>query len=111
MDSPVPAFCAGSGRAFQRRATMVAMRDACAVVLAGGESRRFGSDKALAQFRGEPLISPVVREPRAAGLPQGALAPQDPDKYEAVARRGPLLPHVPPTPNPPTRPAAGVRAS
>jgi len=46
------------------------VRDACAVVLAGGESRRFGSDKALAQFRGEPLISRVVRELRAAGFAQ-----------------------------------------
>jgi len=29
-------------------------REACAVVLAGGESIRFGSDKALAQLRGQP---------------------------------------------------------
>ena len=32
-----------------------------AVVLAGGRSSRFGSDKALADFGGEPLIARVVR--------------------------------------------------
>jgi molybdopterin-guanine dinucleotide biosynthesis protein A len=36
-------------------------RQAAAVVLAGGRSTRFGSDKALALFRGEPLLAHVVR--------------------------------------------------
>jgi molybdenum cofactor guanylyltransferase len=36
-------------------------RSAAALVLAGGRSTRFGSDKALAPFRGEPLVAHVVR--------------------------------------------------
>jgi molybdenum cofactor guanylyltransferase len=36
-------------------------RGAAALVLAGGRSTRFGSDKALAEFRGEPLVAHVVR--------------------------------------------------
>ncbi len=60
-------------------------RAACAVVLAGGESRRFGSDKALAQFRGEPLIAHVLRGVCQAGFAQVALAAKDPQKYAAVA--------------------------
>src|SRR5207248_4449155 len=60
-------------------------RDACAVVLAGGESRRFGSDKALAQFRGEPLIAHVLRGVCAAGFAQVALAAKEPQRYAGVA--------------------------
>src|SRR5256712_7206311 len=87
------------------------MRDACAVVLAGGESRRFGSDKALAQFRGEPLIARVVRELRAAGFAQLALAAKDPDKYAAAAG-GAEPPHdVPPLQTPPARLPPGLRAA
>jgi molybdopterin-guanine dinucleotide biosynthesis protein A len=36
------------------------MRDASAIALAGGRSERFGSDKALATFRGAPLLRAVV---------------------------------------------------
>ena len=54
-------------------------------MLAGGESRRFGSDKALAQFRGEPLLSHVLRGVCAAGFAQVALAAKEPAKYAAVA--------------------------
>ena len=60
-------------------------REACAVVLAGGESRRFGSDKALAQFRGAPLVAHVLRGLCDAGFAQIALAAKDPRKYAAVA--------------------------
>jgi molybdopterin-guanine dinucleotide biosynthesis protein A len=62
-----------------------AARQACAVVLAGGESRRFGSDKALAQFRGEPLLAHVLRGLSAAGFAQLALAAKEPHRYAAVA--------------------------
>ena len=41
------------------------MRDAAAIVLAGGRSERFGSDKALAPFRGEPLLAHALRGVRA----------------------------------------------
>src|SRR5207244_11585856 len=59
-------------------------RAACALVLAGGESRRFGSDKALAQFRGEPLLAHVLRGVCAAEFAQVALAAKDPHKYASV---------------------------
>src|SRR5437870_11344683 len=36
------------------------MRNASAIALAGGRSERFGSDKALAPFRGAPLLCTVV---------------------------------------------------
>ena len=41
------------------------MRDASAIALAGGRSARFGSDKALATFRGGPLLQAVLRGLRA----------------------------------------------
>src|SRR5256885_9210393 len=87
------------------------VRDAGAVVLAGGESRRFGSDKALAQFRGEPLIARVVRELRAAGFAQLALAAKDPDKYAAAAGGAEPLHDVRPIQTPLAGLAAGLRAS
>ena len=63
----------------------MASRAACAVVLAGGESLRFGSDKALARFRGEPLLAHLMRGLCAAGFEQIALAAKEPRKYAAVA--------------------------
>ena len=41
------------------------MRNASAIALAGGRSERFGSDKALALFRGAPLLAAVVDALRA----------------------------------------------
>src|SRR6266849_1843514 len=41
------------------------MRDASAIALAGGRSARFGSDKALATFRGAPLLTAVLLGLRA----------------------------------------------
>jgi molybdenum cofactor guanylyltransferase len=41
------------------------MRSASAIALAGGRSARFGSDKALALFRGAPLLQTVLRGLRA----------------------------------------------
>jgi molybdopterin-guanine dinucleotide biosynthesis protein A len=86
-------------------------RDACAVVLAGGESRRFGSDKALAQFRGEPLIAHVLRGLRAAGFAQIAISAKEPGKYAAAAGGADLLPDVRPLQTPLAGLATGLRAS
>ena len=86
-------------------------RDACAVVLAGGESRRFGSDKALAQFRGEPLIARVVRTLRDAGFAQVAIAAKDPDKYAAAAPGADLVRDARPVQTPLAGLEAGLRAS
>jgi molybdenum cofactor guanylyltransferase len=86
-------------------------RDACAVVLAGGESRRFGKDKALAQFRGEPLIARVVRELRELGFAQVAIAAKDPDKYATAAPGAELLRDPHPNQTPLAGLAAGLRAS
>ena len=60
------------------------MREACGLVLAGGRSTRFGSDKALAQFRGAPLLAHVLRGLSAAGFAQIALAAKDPARYATV---------------------------
>jgi molybdopterin-guanine dinucleotide biosynthesis protein A len=86
-------------------------RQACAVVLAGGESRRFGSDKALARFRGEPLVARVLRTLRDAGFAQVAVAAKDPDKYAAFAGDAVLLPDLRPNQTPLAGLAAALHAS
>ena len=43
--------------------------DAVGFVLAGGQSRRMGTDKALVEFRGRPLVAHALDLVRAAGLP------------------------------------------
>jgi molybdopterin-guanine dinucleotide biosynthesis protein A len=55
-------------------------------VLAGGASRRFGSDKALALFRGERLIERVVRA-LAAVCPEVLIVGGDRDAYQDVPAR------------------------
>jgi molybdopterin-guanine dinucleotide biosynthesis protein A len=86
-------------------------RDACAVVLAGGESRRFGSDKALAQFRGEPLIARVVRELRKLGFAQVTIAAKEPSKYADFALPEDLIRDLCPIQSPLAGLEAGLRAS
>ena len=86
-------------------------RDVCAVVLAGGESIRFGSDKALAQLRGQPLIARVLSGLRAAGFAQVAVAAKDPGRYAAVASGVELLTDARPQQTPLAGLAAGLLAS
>ena len=45
-----------------------------AAILAGGRSRRMGTDKALVDFGGEPLIARPIAAARAAGLEPVAIA-------------------------------------
>ncbi len=45
-----------------------------AAILAGGRSRRMGTDKALVDFGGEPLIARPIAAARAAGLEPVAVA-------------------------------------
>jgi molybdopterin-guanine dinucleotide biosynthesis protein A len=58
------------------------------VVLAGGQSRRFGSDKALAQFRGGPLLSYVLDGLSRIGFSQIVLSAKEPQRYAAIAGAG-----------------------
>jgi molybdenum cofactor guanylyltransferase len=48
-----------------------------AAVLAGGRSRRMGTDKALVDFHGEPLIARPIAAARAAGLEPVAIAKRE----------------------------------
>ncbi len=86
-------------------------RDVCAIVLAGGLSRRFGADKALADFRGAPLIQHVLRGLEAAGFAQVAVAAKEPKKYASFAGPAELVDDLCPIQTPLAGLAAGLRAS
>ncbi len=59
-----------------------------AVILCGGTSRRMGADKAMLDFRGEPMLSRVVRLlSEASGM----------STIACVAAKGQQLPPLPPT--------------
>jgi molybdopterin-guanine dinucleotide biosynthesis protein A len=57
-------------------------------ILAGGQSRRMGRDKALVSWRGQPLLAHMVAAARAAGAAEIIIS-GDPAKYAAF---GPCVP-------------------
>ncbi|OYQ24308.1 hypothetical protein CHU93_15835 [Sandarakinorhabdus cyanobacteriorum] len=69
------------------------------VVLAGGQSRRFGSDKALAMLDGRPLIAHALAA--LAGC----------DALAVAGRDWPGLPSLPDRPGPDLGPLAGLNAA
>jgi molybdenum cofactor guanylyltransferase len=62
------------------------MRDASAIALAGGRSERFGSDKALASFRGRPLLATVVGA-LGAEFPEVLVVAKRAEPYAAFGAR------------------------
>ena len=66
-------------------------RQASALILAGGQSSRFGSDKALAIFRGESLLARAVRT-ACAEFAQVAVVSKEPQRYAALVAEVESLP-------------------
>ncbi len=80
--------------------------DAAGFVLAGGQSRRMGRDKALLPFAGRPLIARALATLREAGLP-AAIAGADQAANSALATYAPIVPD----PQPGLGPLAGICAA
>ncbi len=64
--------------------------DAAGVVLAGGQSSRMGSDKALVTFAGRPLIAHAIRTLSDAGLPV-TIAGARPEQESSLAAYAPVV--------------------
>jgi molybdenum cofactor guanylyltransferase len=76
--------------------------DAAGFVLAGGQSRRMGREKALVELGGRPLIAHAIETLRGAGLP-----PSIAGAHADLASFAPVIPDT----NPDQGPLAGVCAA
>jgi molybdopterin-guanine dinucleotide biosynthesis protein A len=76
--------------------------NAAGFVLAGGESSRMGTDKALVAFNGQPLIRRAIDILRAAGLPVSIAGARSP-----LESYGPVVPDA----EPGLGPLAGICAA
>ena len=65
--------------------------DAVGFVLAGGKSRRMGTEKALLEFRGRPLIAHAIEILKAAGLPV-SIAGAQPESRARLESFAPVVP-------------------
>jgi molybdopterin-guanine dinucleotide biosynthesis protein A len=79
-----------------------------AIVLAGGRSTRFGSEKAMALFKGEPLIAEAVRRLSDQGLRVAINAPANSGAAAWASARGHVV--VGDDPSDPKGPLAGIKA-
>jgi molybdopterin-guanine dinucleotide biosynthesis protein A len=73
------------------RSGVDAVPDAAGFVLAGGQSSRMGSDKALVEFGGRALIAHAIGILKAAGLPV-SIAGARPEVRANLEAYGPVIP-------------------
>jgi molybdopterin-guanine dinucleotide biosynthesis protein A len=69
---------------------VTSLDSACAIVLAGGRSTRFGSDKSLALLRGEPLLAHVLRA-CAKRFAEVLLVAKEPSRYGSFSGNARLI--------------------